>query len=87
MKDASQMMSFKETGHDLTFEKRSDNDFCLEEVGWGVGGWTGGTLKFYFVSDCSVTVWRILYFCGKKWTRYDDILGLQAFTGLNIVAV
>ena len=38
MKDASQMMSFKETGHDLTFEKRSDNDFCLVEVGWGVGG-------------------------------------------------
>lgn len=37
MKDASQMMSFKETGHDLTFEKRSDNDFCLVEVGWG--GW------------------------------------------------
>lgn len=38
MKDASQMMSFKETGHDFTFEKRSDNDFCLVEVGGGGGG-------------------------------------------------
>lgn len=42
MKDASQMMSFKETGHDFTFEKRSDNDFCLVEVGGGGGGGLNG---------------------------------------------
>ena len=24
--------------NDCTFEKRSDNDLCLVDVGWGVGG-------------------------------------------------
>ena len=46
MKDASQMMSFKETVHDLTFEKRSDNDFCLVEVGWGWGAEREGRSNF-----------------------------------------
>lgn len=48
MKDASQMMSFKETGHDLTFKKRSDNDFCLVEVGWGGGGLNGRDAQILF---------------------------------------
>ena len=38
MKDVSQIMSFKETGHDFIFEKRSDNYFCLVEVRWAWGG-------------------------------------------------
>ena len=42
MKDVSQIMSFKETGHDFIFEKRSDNDFCLVEVGGGGGGGLNG---------------------------------------------
>lgn len=48
MKDASQMMSFKETGHDFTFEKRSDNDFCLAEVGGGGGGLNGRDAQVLF---------------------------------------
>ena len=84
MKDASQMMSFKETGHDLTFEKRSDNDFCLVEVGWGWGAEREGRSNFILLVIVQWLFGESYISAGKNEHVMTTFLGCRPLPALTL---